>query len=178
MANYITTYSGIHFDPVNPVKEDIRIEDIAHSLSLICRGNGQVKQFFSVGQHCVHCALEALGRGYSNKMALIMLLHDASESYMSDVPRPFKQYLTDYNRLEEKLLSCVYERFLGSDISEEEQRLLKEIDNDLLAYDLHFLLDEPVNGELPKLFHEYNYERESFEETERKYLELYEELRK
>ena len=45
-THYITTYSGIHFDPVHPRQEDIRMEDIAHSLSLICRGNGQVKQFF------------------------------------------------------------------------------------------------------------------------------------
>lgn len=33
----------------------ICIEDIAHALSLICRGNGQVKTF-SVGQHCINCA--------------------------------------------------------------------------------------------------------------------------
>ena len=176
-THYITTYSGIHFDPVHPRQEDIRMEDIAHSLSLICRGNGQVKQFFSVGQHCIHCALEALARGYSARIALICLLHDASEGYMSDVPRPFKQYIKDDRLWEDKLLSCIYERFLGSDITEEEQKILKTLDNDLLAYDLHYLLNETLREPLPKLFHAYSYERERFEETAERYLRLYEQLK-
>jgi len=74
----------------------ICIEDIAHALSLICRGNGQVKTFFSVGQHCINCAREALARGYSRRVAFACLLHDASECYLSDVPRPFKKTLSGY----------------------------------------------------------------------------------
>lgn len=42
--NCITTYTGRHIDPLHP--DMICIEDIAHALSLICRGNGQVKTFF------------------------------------------------------------------------------------------------------------------------------------
>ena len=53
MADYITTYTGHHLDPLNPDSEKICIEDIAHALSLICRGNGQVKMFWSVDQHCL-----------------------------------------------------------------------------------------------------------------------------
>ena len=64
MSDYITTYTGKHIDPVHPISDLICIEDIAHALSLICRGNGQVKTFFSVGQHCINCAREALARGY------------------------------------------------------------------------------------------------------------------
>ena len=108
---------------------------------------------------------------------MICLLHDASEGYMSDVPRPFKQYIKDYRLWEDKLLSCIYERFLGSDITEEEQKILKTLDNDLLAYDLHYLLNEPLREPLPKLFHAYSYERERFEETEERYLRLYEQLK-
>ena len=59
----ITTYTGRHFDPVCPESGEIDIRDIAHALSLICRGNGHVKTFFSVGQHCIHCAREAEARG-------------------------------------------------------------------------------------------------------------------
>ena len=36
MSEYITTYTGHHFKPTNPDPELIRIEDIAHALSLIC----------------------------------------------------------------------------------------------------------------------------------------------
>ena len=46
MSDYITTYSGIHFVPTEPEIEKIEIRDIAHALSLICRGNGHVKVFF------------------------------------------------------------------------------------------------------------------------------------
>ena len=54
--SYITTYTGKHFDPVNPDASLLCIEDIAHALSLLCRGNGHVQTFFSVGQHCIACA--------------------------------------------------------------------------------------------------------------------------
>ena len=42
MEDYITTYTGLHMIPSEPKPEDFRIEDIAHALSLICRGNGHV----------------------------------------------------------------------------------------------------------------------------------------
>ena len=62
MSNYITTYTGKHFEPTNPDQEAICIEDIAHALSLITRGNGHVKTFWSVGEHCLCCAKEAAAR--------------------------------------------------------------------------------------------------------------------
>lgn len=46
--SYITTVSGIHFDPVNPHEELIDIIDIAHALSMICRANGHTRIFYSV----------------------------------------------------------------------------------------------------------------------------------
>lgn len=56
MGNYITTYTRKHFDPINPDAELICIEDIAHALPMICRGNGHVSSFWSVGEHCILCA--------------------------------------------------------------------------------------------------------------------------
>ena len=49
--SYITTYTGKHFDPTAPDATLLDVRDIAHALSLTCRGNGHVKTFFSVGQH-------------------------------------------------------------------------------------------------------------------------------
>ena len=48
MSEFITTYTGKHFKPTDPNPELIDIPDIAHALSLICRGNGHVKTFCSV----------------------------------------------------------------------------------------------------------------------------------
>lgn len=84
MSEYITTYTGKHFKPTEPDPELFDIADIAHALSLICRGNGHVKMFWSVGEHCICCAKEAKARGLSDRMVLACLLHDASECYMSD----------------------------------------------------------------------------------------------
>ena len=127
----------------------ICIEDIAHALSLICRGNGQVKTFFSVGQHCINCAREALARGYSRRVAFACLLHDASECYLSDVPRPFKKTLSGYKEQEKNLLDLIYQKYLGSPLNTKEEQLLKEI---------HITIDYTVRA---------------FEETEKEYLELY-----
>ena len=136
MSDYITTYTGKHIDPVHPISDLICIEDIAHALSLICRGNGQVKTFFSVGQHCINCAREALARGYSNRIAFACLLHDASECYLSDVPRPFKKTLTGYKEQEENLLNLIYQKYLGNLLTSEEEKKLIEIDDDMLWFDL------------------------------------------
>lgn len=46
MADHITTYGGTHFTPTSPDINKIHIKDIAHALSLTCRGNGHVKTFF------------------------------------------------------------------------------------------------------------------------------------
>ncbi len=102
--SYITTYTRRHFDPVNPDPDLICIEDIAHALPMICRGNGHVTTFWSVGEHCICCAKEANARGLSKRLVLACLLHDASEKcYMSDVPRPLKQEMSAYRKIEDEL---------------------------------------------------------------------------
>ena len=61
--NVMNTYSGRKFDPMKIAPEDVYLEDIAHALSLVCRGGGQIRWFYSVGQHSINCAHEALARG-------------------------------------------------------------------------------------------------------------------
>ncbi len=174
--DYITTYTGTHFYPTNPDPEQIHIEDIAHALPMLCRGNGHVKKFFSVGQHCIFCAKEARARGYSDRVVLACLLHDAAECYMSDVPRPFKKYLDQYLVFEDRILDLIYEKYLGSRLTEEEQTLLKQVDDDLLYYDLTILIGEPMETPAPEVHIEIDYTVKSFEEVERQYLELFKEL--
>ncbi len=170
---YITTYTGKHFDPLVPDMEAIDIHDIAHALSLTCRGNGHVKQFFSVGQHCVYCALEAESRGYSKRVILGCLLHDAGEAYMSDVPRPFKVMLQEYVQAEDKLIDLIYTKFLGSTLSEEEKKLVSQIDDDILYFDMIELLNVPQDGPEPKLGIQLSYEVQPFEDIEHVYIELF-----
>lgn len=171
--SYITTFTGKHLDPLEPDMTMVDIRDIAHALSLTCRGNGHVKTFFSVGQHCINCALEAEKRGYSPRLILACLIHDASEAYMSDVPRPLKHCLDEYCRAEDRLLDLIYEKFLGKTLNEEEQRLIKAIDNDLLYYDLKELLGEVSAPDAPPIRISLDYQWMPFEQVEQRYLELY-----
>lgn len=170
--DYITTYTGKHFLPMHPDPEKIDIRDIAHALSMLCRGNGHVKIFYSVGQHCILCAREAAAEKLSGRMILACLLHDAGECYLSDVPSPFKQDMPSYRALEDHLLDLIYQKYLGSPLSEAEEKELKRIDHALLAWDLKTLLDEEQEH-LPALLVQPDYRVRPFADVEREYLEIF-----
>lgn len=172
---YITTFTGKKIDPVNPEPQAIDIKDIAHALSLTCRGNGHVKQFFSVGQHCIMCAREAAARGYSRRVVLGCLLHDASEAYMSDVPRPFKAVLKEYMDAEDKLIDLIYEKFLGSTLNLEEKELVKQVDDGVLYYDMLELFGIEYGECTSELLIQPSYVVRPFDEVEKEYLDIYEE---
>ena len=176
MSEYITTYTGKHFKPTEPDPELFDIADIAHALSLICRGNGHVKTFWSVGEHCICCAKEAKARGLSDRMVLACLLHDASECYMSAVPSPFKRNCRNIMNAKERMLSLIYEKFLGSDLTPvREDAKLNAIDKAMLWYDLTFLLGEKQESEAPELHIDLRYEVRAFGEVEEEYRRIFEE---
>ena len=173
---YITTYTGDHLYPTAPDEKNIHIEDIAHALSYICRGNGHVKNFFSVGQHCINCALEAMARGYSRRVCLACLLHDAGEAYMSDVPRPIKVGMPQYKEWENEIIRVVYIKYLGSELTAEEECLVKQVDDDMLYYDMKVLLGEELDREEPEMMSMFSQEYVPFVEVEEQYLELFHKL--
>ena len=125
--SYITTVTGKHFDPMKPVDREIDIFDIAHALSLICRGNGHIKTFYSVAQHSIACAEEAFARGCTPVVVLGCLLHDASEAYLSDVTRPVKKDLPQYLQAENALQNAIWRRFIGRDLTSDEKEKIFEI---------------------------------------------------
>ena len=125
--SYILTYKKIEFYPLEPRVEDIDIEDVAHALSLLCRANGHFKHFYSVGQHSINCAKEAIARGYSTRVAMGCLIHDASEAYLADITRPVKKHLHKYLEIEDKLQGEIFEKWIPS-LTHEETKLIFEID--------------------------------------------------
>ena len=172
----ITTFTGKRVDPLDMKPQDLEIRDIAHALSLICRGNGQVRMFYSVAQHSIACAKEAEARGYSDRIVLACLLHDAAECYLSDVPRPVKKHLAGYGELEEKIMNAVWEAFLDEPLSETEAALVRAVDDALLWYDLAWLLEmqespEPVGMRIPVT--EKMYRERPFDDVEDEFLEMF-----
>jgi hypothetical protein len=52
-GDWMQTYSGRRFYPLDPRAEELADLDIAHALSLLCRYGGHVERFYSVAEHCV-----------------------------------------------------------------------------------------------------------------------------
>src|SRR5438128_12538670 len=82
-GDWMQTYTGRAFYPLDPRLDDICIEDIAHALSMLCRYGGQCQEFYSVAEHSV-----LMSYAVNPQHALWALLHDATESYMGDLIRP------------------------------------------------------------------------------------------
>jgi 5'-deoxynucleotidase YfbR-like HD superfamily hydrolase len=107
-GNSIATYTGRWFWPLDPQPEDIVIEDIAHALSNKCRFSGHTKKFFSVAQHSVIVSLICDPKDF-----LWGLLHDASEAYLVDMPKPLKilPEFEWFRKAEDKVQLAVCKRF-------------------------------------------------------------------
>lgn len=102
----IRTFKGHYINVFDPKPESIDIEDIAHALSHVCRFGGHTKEFYSVAQHSIE-VMELC----SDDNKLSALLHDASEAYMCDMPRPIKRHLPDYKKVENGLMHAIAQRF-------------------------------------------------------------------
>lgn len=175
--SHIITYTGIRMYPASPKPEDFYIEDIAHALSMMTRANGHFKEFYSVAQHSVACSLEACAMGYSKRIQLACLLHDASEAYISDITRPVKQLLPKYKEIEERLQNMIWEKWLGSPLSEEECRQVFEIDDAMLYYEfLHFKGEEIMAKPRP-LVTTVDYSFNGFDCAEKEYIDLFNKLK-
>ena len=143
--SYILTFTGKHFDPVEPDDNLINATDIAHALSMLCRANGHFPIFYSVAQHSIACAKEAIARNLSKEIVLGCLLHDASEAYLSDVTRPVKKDLPYYLEVEDRLQNLIWTHFIGRGLTDEEKKHVFEIDDQMLSMEFHQLMPEEID---------------------------------
>ncbi len=174
--SYMTTFTGEDFQPVAPEIEKVNIKDIAHALSLICRGNGHLKHFYSVAQHSVNCSLEAKARGYSSKIQLVCLLHDGSEAYIADIVRPVKSHLKNYLEIEEILQNIIYQKFIKEDIDSQDLKKMKEIDDAVLLYELDELTSKDIKLNEYRLKSNVNLDLQDMKKVEIEFLNLFNEL--
>ena len=172
----IMTRSKIMIDPIRPEPEKIKIEDIAHALSMLCRANGHFKSFYSVGQHSINCMREAKARGYSEKVQLACLLHDASEAYLSDVTRPVKAELPKYKEIEEPLQDMIWNKWLPEPLTKEEYDRVFDIDDGILLHEFLELMGEKLADTIPALSTDPDFAFSGFTETKEEFLALFYEL--
>lgn len=119
--DWIQTVSGKVFRPLAPEQATINAFDIAHALSHACRFAGHVRQFYSVAQHSVHvfrevqerCEHEGVSRDVAIELQFAALMHDASEAYCVDIPKPIKLMpeLAGYREIEKRVEAAVQQRF-------------------------------------------------------------------
>ena len=137
MTPWIQTYTGKQFDLRDPTPSIICIEDIAHSLSNLCRYVGHSKTFYSVAQHSVIVSYNCTDVRWG-------LMHDVAEAYIGDISRPLKTLLRDIQWIEYGIEYIIAEKFgLNLPIPDE----IKTVDNILLATErLYFM------GEIPSFW--------------------------
>lgn len=176
IMSVIKTYTGVLIDPLKPEADLIRIEDIAHALSMLCRANGHFKTFYSVAQHSINCMKEAAARGYSKRLQLACLLHDGSEAYLADITRPVKSELPKYKEIEEPLQALIWNKWIIDPLTAQEEAQVFEIDDAILAHEFIELMDTQIVDPLPEIFSKPQYTFMGFEETEGEFLNLFCEL--
>lgn len=131
--DWIQTFSGRLFHPLEPRNEDLDIRDIAHSLSMLCRFNGHCLRFYSVAEHSVRVSKILPG-----ELRLWGLLHDAGEAYLTDLPRPVKGQVSGFREMEDRILERVADAFglswpMPGPVKAADDKLLATEARDLMA---------------------------------------------
>jgi hypothetical protein len=134
-GDWMQTASRGVFWPLDPRPEEVHIEDIAAALSKLCRYGGHCRRFYSVGEYSV-----LVSHVVPEDLALVGLLHDATEAFLVDLPRPVKRYLPGYVEAEDRLWRVIAERF---GIDPETIHLVKDADNAVLLAEQRALMPPP-----------------------------------
>lgn len=153
----IRTFSGLYMNVFDPKPEMICIEDIAHALAHQCRFAGHMKRFYSVAQHSVMCADH-----FDNKYRLQALMHDASEAYLLDFPKPIKENIKGYKEMEDRMMELIAKKFefnypLDTEVKEIDRYMLETEWKHLVIKDSGFMESwEPTRAkqEFLQVFHE------------------------
>lgn len=133
-GHWVTTYTGKKFHFLDPQPDEVDIVDIAHSLSITTRFGGQCREFYSVAEHSIRVA-EIVPQEYK----LLALLHDASEAYLPDLPRPIKAEIPRFKAIETTILAAILSKFIPNSWAGK-GTTIKEADNILLATEARDLM--------------------------------------
>lgn len=149
---FIQTASGAAFHFWDPRPDDISLEDIAWSLSNLCRYNGHTRRMYSVAAHSILVSTQVPpeDRAWA-------LLHDASEAYVSDLPAPIKAMpeMKPYRDMEARVMRAICIRFglrtnMPESVREADRRIRVNEMRELMAppsYDTS-TLDKPLPLEI------------------------------
>lgn len=153
-SQWIQTFSGLQYWPLDPRAADVRVEDIAHHLGNICRFSGACRRFYSVAEHSSHVShvvdaalmfRQDVDEETKRRLVLLAHLHDAAEYVPPhDVARPVKYadecaFLREVERRNE---AAIFEALGVADIVDTDG-LIKQADNAMLIAEQEALMGEP-----------------------------------
>ena len=142
---WMLTFSGRQFYVADPQLESIVIEDVAHSLSNLCRFAGAVKTFYSVAQHSLSVEEEVeriIGKDdWTVDVRLKSLIHDVGEVFCSDVPRPVRKLVPKFNRIENRIWKAVCQKY---DLEPKWEDVITDADDTVLLAERRAFLCRPV----------------------------------
>lgn len=128
----IRTANGIWFNAFDTDSGMIVIDDIAHALSNQCRFGGHLPKFYSVAQHSV-----LTSEIVAPEHRLAALMHDASEAYLLDIPRPIKKKLSNYAEIEYRIMNLIalkygFEWPLNEEVKRADEAMLQKEWNEIM----------------------------------------------
>ena len=144
LPNRIATFSGMQIDPLKAGPDQIHIEDIARSLAHSARWLGHTAWRYSVAEHCVIGA-----KRMKNPVDRFeFLMHDATEAYLPDLPRPLKERseFAFYREAEEHLWWAIAAKF---GLPMEHSAAVKKMDRDLAEAEFNVLVLQKHETENP-----------------------------
>lgn len=112
-GQWMPTWSGKVFWPMDARVEDVSPVDIAIGLSRSFRWAGQSDDAIDVASHSINVALTLSMWGHPAEVQLYGLLHDGSEAYLHDIIRPLKMMdeFAPYRECEVRLQRTIYAAF-------------------------------------------------------------------
>lgn len=135
VGDWIQTWGGRPFWPLDPRPEEVYLEDIAHALGMVCRYGGHCDRFYSVAEHSFWVSSHL-----PDELKLWGLMHDASEAYLGDMVRPLKRCMPEYRTAELRVEQIIAERFgLSWPMPEE----VKQVDTAMLLLERDQLMAPP-----------------------------------
>jgi hypothetical protein len=162
LSGAIQITKGRYFWPLEPQHpaNDVDIEFIAHILAGERRWGGIIEDAYgnpcdySVAQHCVHVAdivnlnrdvlIPEVNWAWHASPAMYGLMHDASEAYLKDFPRPVKVLMNQYYPAEELLMERILSEF-DVPVGPEVRAVVRMVDNMMIFMERDKLIGQPVN---------------------------------
>lgn len=142
--NWMQTSTGGRFYPGAPDQCPVWISDIANGLALTVRygGQGNINAFYSVAEHSWHLSCYAERQEKNPALCMALLLHDAAEAFLGDVPRPVKRLIgPQYLEMEKQLLARILREYGALSAYIENERFIAEVDTRILKNEKKFLFN-------------------------------------